>query len=126
MTIIESTQEEPQKRFYLPTARRILRETCERYGLSEESVLSARRDKHIVDCRSEAIWLIAKETGLTLSAMGRFLGRAHTSVIHSIRRHNEATGENVRKLGNIPAAQKARNLAFCRKRKVIRSREEAR
>ena len=124
MSLVEIIQEEP-KRFYLPTAKRILRETCERHELSEEAVLSPRRDKRVVDCRSEAVWLIAKETELSLAALGRFIGRDHTSVIHSIRRHNEATGTNVRKLGNIPDAQKERNRVWCLKYKALRNREGA-
>lgn len=97
------------------TAKRILRETCERHGVKVESVCGPRRYKPLVMCRREAAWLIAKETTLSYPQIAMLLNKDHTSILMAIRRQNEATGENVRGSGGIPEKTRERNIASARR-----------
>ncbi len=96
-------------------AKRILAETAEKHGLKIECVIGPRRYPELVRCRREAAWLIARDTPLSLPQIGAILGKDHTTVLMAIRRHNEATGENVRGTGGVPLKTYERNLESARR-----------
>lgn len=114
-------------------SRRILREVCKEHGLLVENVTGPRRFLPLVKCRTEIAARVAKETKLSFPQIGALLGKDHTTIIMAIRRWNEATGDNIRGLGIIPEATRARNLAsaqknvrpLTRKERLHRSRMEA-
>ncbi len=66
--------------------RLILREVAAKHGLTAAEILSARRDKTVVLARQETIWRLSKETSMSLPAIGKKMGRDHTTVLYSIRR----------------------------------------
>lgn len=57
------------------------------------------RTAPIVAARQQAMWLCARDTPLSLPAIGRIFNRDHTTVLHAIRRENDRRGENVRGMG---------------------------
>lgn len=89
----------------------IIGECALRYGLSRSDLKSAVKVKNCVAARREAAWQIAKETDYSLPAIGKFLAKDHTTIIHCIRRQNTITGENVRGLGGISAIKQERDRA---------------
>ena len=70
-------------------AHRIMREVCEKHGLTKAELLSARRDVTIVAARQEAMYRMSKETSMSMPAIGMRLGRDHTTVIYGVRKHAE-------------------------------------
>lgn len=81
-------------------ARQIMRAVAESSGLTLNDLTAQCRDDKIVTARHKAIWLIARETGLSYESIGRlFGGRDQTTIINAVRRHNACTGENVRNAG---------------------------
>lgn len=101
-------------------AKQILWETCERHGVSVEAVCGPRRIHKIMLCRREAVWLIAKHTTLSLTQIGALLSKDHTTILMTVRRQNEISGENVRNTGGVPEKTRERNREACRLRSQIR------
>jgi chromosomal replication initiation ATPase DnaA len=80
--------------------REVLARVGALYGMSPDDITARSRVMAVVTARVHAIALIAEEApDISLPGIGRGFGLDHTTVIHSIRRYNEAMGENVRGLG---------------------------
>lgn len=76
---------------YRDTMRAIVREVAEVTGIPASEITSPLRGKGNTP---RARWLamaMARNRGLTLAQIGEALGRHHTSVLHGIRRHTEAS-----------------------------------
>lgn len=69
--------------------RAVERET----GVSEQEMVSKQRHREYADARAISSWLIYRYTPMTLTSIGRSLGRDHVSVIHYIRKANEWMAE---------------------------------
>ena len=66
----------------------IMREVCDKHGISKSELLSPRRAVPIVAARHEAMYRMSKETTMSLPAIGRRMGgRDHTTVLHGIRKY---------------------------------------
>lgn len=75
-------------------ANRIMFQACAKHGFGPRDVRSLRREAALVACRQEICWQIKKETSWSLPQIGRFLGgRDHTTILHSIRRHEGRIAE---------------------------------
>lgn len=72
--------------------REIVRETCERHGITLEMVVGKRRTRPIVACRYEIMWHLNR-LGMSMPAIGRRLKRHHTTVLHGIRQHQKRIEE---------------------------------
>lgn len=71
-----------------PKAKDILTDVAAATGFSIPEIKSIRRDRRLVKARQWAAWRMAKETSMSLPAIGRVLGdRDHTTILHSIRKH---------------------------------------
>lgn len=69
-------------------AQRIIRDICQKHGVTMGELLSARRARPLVAARHEAMYRLSKETSMSLPAIGRRMGgRDHTTVIHGVRKH---------------------------------------
>lgn len=72
----------------------IVKEVCEKHGITFGQVLGRQRSQPIVKARFEAYFRLSEETGLSLPQIGRFLGgKDHTSVLHGIRKHKQRCAE---------------------------------
>lgn len=74
-----------------PTARRyvhVLHEVATRHGVEVQDIVGRSRAKRLVAARQEAFYLM-KEHGYSMSQIGRFCNRDHTTVMHGIEKHAE-------------------------------------
>lgn len=71
-------------------AKRIRRKVAAKHGLSLTELDCDGRQKPLVRARNEAIYLIARETTLSLPQIGYFFNREHTTILASIRSHARA------------------------------------
>ena len=71
-----------------PTLKSLLAYVVAKSGVSENDIISIRRDRSICKARFEFCWLAKNYTTKSFPEIGRFLGgRDHTTIIHSVRRH---------------------------------------
>jgi hypothetical protein len=77
----------------------IIEETARQHGLSVNDVTGEGRSLPIVRARQQAVWICARDTPLSLAAIGRLFQRDHTTIMAAVRRQNERCGANVRGLG---------------------------
>lgn len=76
--------------------RCIIAVCSEQAGVSVESILGDSRNQFVVLARQQAMWLAAKETGLSYVSIGKIFNRDHTTVLHAVRRENARVGATVR------------------------------
>lgn len=68
--------------------RDIVEQVCAKHGVTPAELTGARRAVHISAARQEAVYRMSRETNLSLPQIGKRMGgRDHTTIIHSIRRH---------------------------------------
>lgn len=67
---------------------RIIRDVCDKHGVTRGELLGGQRQRRIVHARDEAAYRLKRETTLSLPLIGRKLGgKDHSTVILAIRRH---------------------------------------
>jgi chromosomal replication initiation ATPase DnaA len=66
----------------LTRTEHVIQSAANLYGVTAEAVLSPSRDAQDVRARQAACWLL-RARGLTLPAIGRALGRDHTTVLYA-------------------------------------------
>jgi hypothetical protein len=89
-------------------ARQIIRHVADDLDISVPMMLGDCRQPFSVSARHQAIWMIARDTTLSLSQIGRiFSDRDHTAILHAIRRQNELRGANVRNAGVVSEQRKS-------------------
>ena len=69
--------------------RAITRAVCKRTGVSLTILKSPCRSRHVVFVRQEIMYLACTLTNLSLPAIGEFLNRDHTTVMHGKRRYEQ-------------------------------------
>ncbi len=67
------------------TVENIISKVCKKYGLSEDDIKGRKKTKEIAMARHICIYIIRKMTDLSLPAIGRILGRDHTTVMSSLQ-----------------------------------------
>lgn len=67
-------------------AREIIEQVCEETGIPEKKLLSKKRTRHLVEARCLCMWMIRKQTKLSLPEIGELFNRDHTTVLHNLRR----------------------------------------
>lgn len=89
---VEAERVETEKKWLIPKAhwKTILEEVSEKHGVSIIDIRSARRDYKTARARHEAAWRMRHETDLSSPQIAvRLGGRDHTTILHSIKRHQE-------------------------------------
>lgn len=79
----------------------ILRGICRKYDIQQKVLLGPSREGIVIEARREACYLIARDTDLTLPAIGKLVRRDHTTVMYSIERHcdtNDVALPRIKKL----------------------------
>lgn len=77
----------------IQAAKRIADAVAAAHHLSFTEMISQRRELPLVRARHEAMWLLKKNTMLTLTQIARLLGRSdHTTVLHGIAQHEKRMG----------------------------------
>jgi chromosomal replication initiator protein len=77
------------------TVEEIQAATCERLGISPETLSSPDRSARVAWARQVAMYLSRELTDATLPAIGRAFGRNHTTVLHACRRASERIARDV-------------------------------
>ena len=75
---------------------RIILMVSEKYGVSQQLIMSRRRDADIAWARSMAMYLIKRKTQFTLNQIGRAFGRDHTNVIKVMQTVNDICSSDKR------------------------------
>jgi len=66
------------------TVDRIVEKVSRKYGISVEDIKSRKRTKDIASARHIAIYLIRKMTDMSLPAIGKYMGRDHSTIMSSL------------------------------------------
>jgi hypothetical protein len=89
-------------------ARQIAEETAIRHGICVSEIANGSRKYKVVRVRNEAIYLVkARKPMLSSSQLGRWFDRDHTTILHALASHSDATGA---------PALVGYNLAYARER----------
>ena len=90
----------PQVKSY-ERGRHIIAQVSADLGVTVPDMISDGRLEPVMLARRQAMWLIARDTQMSLPAIGKLFNRDHTTVLHAIRRENDRRGENVRNVGGV-------------------------
>lgn len=71
-----------------PAAIQLVETVCDRHGVTYQEVLGRGLETHVVAARQESMFLL-RASGMAFAAIGRMLGRHHTTCIHGVRRYLE-------------------------------------
>jgi len=66
------------------TVERILLKVSRKYGIPIEDIKSRKRTKEVAAARHITIFLIRKLTDMSLPAIGKYMGRDHTTILSSL------------------------------------------
>ena len=66
------------------TVDRIVDKVSRKYGISVEDIKSRKRTKDIASARHIAIYLIRRLTDMSLPAIGKYMGRDHSTIMSSL------------------------------------------
>ena len=67
-------------------AAAIVREVLLGSPFTVECIVGESRQKDVVKLRQKAMWRFSKELGWSLTQIGNFFNRDHTTVLHSVRK----------------------------------------
>ena len=70
----------------LPTPALIVSEVCQYYNIEEQVLRSTLKNKNTAEARQVAMYLIRTMTNLSLPEIGREFARAHTTVMHGLKK----------------------------------------
>lgn len=92
-----------------PTILGILKEEAARNGYTAAELLKDDRRAHPTSVRQYAMWRAYRETGRSLSIIGRVFRRDHTTVINAVRKV-EAQPSERRGVFSLPMPEKTKKL----------------
>ena len=84
----------------LPTPSLIINQVCKFYSIDEASLRGTQRNKATVEARHVAIYLIRRMTNLSTTEIGDEFGKDHTTIMHSIKKVENAMNGNDEQLQN--------------------------
>lgn len=70
----------------------IIRSAATRHGTTTDEIRGTSRGFKLVAARQEAMYLCAEQTPYSLTQIGRFFRRDHTTVLHGVRTHCARAG----------------------------------
>ncbi len=74
----------------LPTPTLIISEVCLFYGIEDQVLRSTLKNKNTAEARQVAMYLIRTMTNLSLPEIGREFARDHTTVMHGLKKVEQA------------------------------------
>ena len=78
----------------LPTPKLIISEVARFHNITEDAILGTQRNKGTAEARQVAMYLIRKMTNLSLPDIGKEFSRDHATVIHGIRKVENALADS--------------------------------
>ena len=76
-------------KFVDETAEKILRQIYVMFQITEEGLLSYRRDRKHTKARQAAVYLLKQLTSLSLSEIGKIVGRNHSTIHATLKKVGE-------------------------------------
>jgi chromosomal replication initiation ATPase DnaA len=67
----------------------ILYQVLDETGLTKEQLLGRQKLNHIVEARHWLCWRLHRETTMSITSIGKYLHRYHTTVLSGIKRHEK-------------------------------------
>jgi chromosomal replication initiation ATPase DnaA len=67
----------------------ILYQVLDETGLTKEQLLGRQKLNRVVEARHWLCWRLYRETTMSMTAVGNYLDRDHTSVLNGIKRHEK-------------------------------------
>ena len=67
-----------------PAALRLAQEWCEACGTTLDAMRGHNRQRAMSEARQGLMWILHHRAGLPYAAIGRALGRDHTTVMHGV------------------------------------------
>jgi chromosomal replication initiation ATPase DnaA len=67
-----------------PDARRLAQDWCAACGTTLDAMRRHNRQKGVAEARQGLMWVLYHRAGLSYAAIGRALGRDHTTIIHGV------------------------------------------
>ena len=83
----------------VPTPELIISEVCRFYSIEESTLRGTLKNKGTAEARQIAMYLVRKLTNLSLPDIGREFGRDHSTVIHAIRKVENALADATSEVG---------------------------
>ena len=80
----------------LPTANLIISQVCKYYSVDENTLRGTLKTKGVTEARQMAVYLIRQLTNLSLPDIGKELNRDHSTILHSIRKVEDAAKTDTR------------------------------
>jgi hypothetical protein len=69
-----------------PTVRCMMHRVCWLHGVDAADVMGHSRIPMLVLARQHFVWLLRRQTPLSLIAIGKIIGRDHTTIMHAINK----------------------------------------
>jgi hypothetical protein len=70
----------------------IVEEVCRKHSITLALFMGGSKTRHLAAARREACYRIARETDMSIPAIGRFIKKDHSTVMHAISRYCEING----------------------------------
>lgn len=71
----------------------ILRQCAKEYGCTVNEIMGACRMKNVILARRKAMWMLNQRGTMSLAAIGRFLNKDHSTVIHALKKHEKSLAQ---------------------------------
>ena len=86
--------EPPQEERPHPDPRmQILRECAREYGCTVSDMLGKCRNENIILARRKAMWRLHKRGTMSLTQIGRYLNKDHSTVLHALRKYEKSLAQ---------------------------------
>ncbi len=63
----------------------VIKHVCHAFRLSLKDVKSGRRDQRVIKARQYIVYILTKDFGMSLSQIGQFLGRSHSTIHNALK-----------------------------------------
>lgn len=71
----------------------ILRQCATEFGCTVSEIMSENKISHVMLARRKAMWLLHQRGTMSKSAIGRYMNKDHTTVIHAIRAYEKSLAQ---------------------------------
>ena len=71
----------------------ILRECAKEYGCTVSDMLGKYRNENIILARRKAMWRLHKRGTMSLTQIGRYLNKDHSTVLHALRKYEKSLAQ---------------------------------
>jgi hypothetical protein len=74
---------------YVPPWKQVILDVCKRHKVTYQDVLGESRTHKVVRARQEVYYRLKNDRGMSYSAIGKRLGKDHSTVMYGVWKHGE-------------------------------------